>query len=146
MLFYLTTLDLVRFLMEDPPTKNDDEQDRDYLITREAWNNSDYLCRHYVMNCLSDSLYDLYSMKKSAKELWSPCTRNIKTEDTGAKKFIVDYFLDFKIVDSKTVMSQIILHEIQAERMVLSEDFQVATIIEKLPPGWKDFKNYLKHK
>ena len=24
--------------------------------------------------------------------------------------------------------------------------FQVAAIIEKLPPLWKDFKNYLKHK
>ena len=30
--------------------------------------------------------------------------------------------------------------------MILSEDFQVATIIEKLSPKWKDFKNYLKHK
>ncbi|KAK6121886.1 hypothetical protein DH2020_044370 [Rehmannia glutinosa] len=30
--------------------------------------------------------------------------------------------------------------------MVVSESFQVAAIIEKLPPLWKDFKNYLKHK
>ena len=30
--------------------------------------------------------------------------------------------------------------------MMLSETFQVAAIIEKLPPAWKDFKNYLKHK
>ena len=29
---------------------------------------------------------------------------------------------------------------------MLSEAFQVATIIEKLPPAWKDFKNYLKHR
>ena len=28
----------------------------------------------------------------------------------------------------------------------MSEAFQVAVIIEKLPPAWKDFKNYLKHK
>ena len=28
---------------------------------------------------------------------------------------------------------------------MLSETFQVTTIIEKLPPTWKDFKNYLKH-
>ena len=28
----------------------------------------------------------------------------------------------------------------------MSEAFQVAAIIEKLPPAWKDFKNYLKHK
>lgn len=30
--------------------------------------------------------------------------------------------------------------------MSLSESFQVADAIEKLPPSWKDFKNYLKHK
>jgi hypothetical protein len=30
--------------------------------------------------------------------------------------------------------------------MLLSESFQVAIIIEKLPPSWKDFKNYLKNK
>ena len=30
--------------------------------------------------------------------------------------------------------------------MVLSESFQVDVIIKKLPPNWKDFKNYLKHK
>ena len=28
---------------------------------------------------------------------------------------------------------------------MLSETFQVAAIIEKLPLAWKDFKNYLKH-
>ena len=28
----------------------------------------------------------------------------------------------------------------------MNESFQVAVIIEKLPNGWKDFKNYLKHK
>ena len=65
---FLTTLGLVRFLTKDPPAKNEDEQDRDYLIALEVWNSSDYLCRHYVMNCLSDSLYDVYSAKKLTKE------------------------------------------------------------------------------
>ena len=36
---------------------------------------------------------------------------------------------------------QVILDEIHYERA-----FQVATIIEKIHPSWKDFKNYLKHK
>ena len=49
------------------------------------------------------------------------------------------------MVDSKTVVSQVqeiqvILHEIHSEGMIMSEAFQVATIIEKLPPTWKDFK------
>ena len=30
--------------------------------------------------------------------------------------------------------------------MIINETFQVAAMIEKLPPLWKDFKNYLKHK
>ena len=30
--------------------------------------------------------------------------------------------------------------------MILSETFQVAVIIKKLPSKWKDFKNYFKHK
>ncbi|XP_012448603.1 uncharacterized protein LOC105771746 [Gossypium raimondii] len=41
---------------------------------------------------------------------------------------------------------QLIIHGILAEGMVISESFQIATIIEKLPPSWNDFKNYLKHK
>ena len=67
------------------------------------------------------------------------------------KKFVVRRFFDYKTVDSKTIISQVqdlqvILHEIHAEGMVLSESFQVAAIIEKLSPNWKDLKNYLKHK
>ena len=30
--------------------------------------------------------------------------------------------------------------------LIVNGAFQVASIIEKLPPLWKDFKNYLKHK
>ena len=33
-----------------------------------------------------------------------------------------------------------------AKGMMLSETFQIAAIVEKRPPVWKDFKNYLKHK
>ena len=54
--------------------------------------------------------------------------------------------VDSKVVASQVQELQVILHEIHAERMTLSETFQVVAIIEKLPFAWKDFKNYLKHK
>ncbi|GJR07823.1 pol polyprotein [Tanacetum coccineum] len=86
----------------------------------------------------------------AAKELWESLERKYKTEDVGTKKFTVAHFLDYKMVDSKSVITQVqdlqILIHVHAEGMTVSETFQVAAIIEKLPPSWVDFKNYLKHK
>ncbi|XP_074578534.1 uncharacterized protein LOC141835014 [Curcuma longa] len=123
MLFYLTTLNLARFLTEEPPKHVED------ATVVEAWNHSEFLCRNYILNGLADSLYAVYSMKRTAKELWESLDKKYKTEDAGAKKFIVGRFLDYKMVDSKTVISQVqelqvILHEIHSEDMVLSETFQ----------------------
>ena len=151
MLFYLTTLNLTRFLTEEAPKLKEDEGDIQVISAVDAWKHSDFLCRNYVMNALTDSLYNVYTDKKTTKELWESLDRKYKTEDAEAKKFVVGRFLDYKMVDSKTVVSQVqelqvILHEIHAEGMMLSETFQVAAIIEKLHPAWKGFKNYLKHK
>ena len=104
-----------------------------------------------MLNSLIDLLYNVYSMKKSTKELWESLDKKYKTEDAGTKKFVVGRSLNYKMVDSKTVVSQVqeiqvILHEIHYKGMIVSKAFQVAAIIEKLPPAWKDFKNYLKHK
>ncbi|CAA7043443.1 unnamed protein product [Microthlaspi erraticum] len=41
---------------------------------------------------------------------------------------------------------QLITHEIAAEGMSICESFTVNSFIEKLPPGWMYFKNYLTHK
>src|SRR4051812_5005287 len=60
-----------------------------------------------VLNCFSDSLYDVYSGKKSAKELWELLDRKYKSDDAGAKKFVVGRFLDYKMVDSKTMIFQV---------------------------------------
>ncbi|KAK5785558.1 hypothetical protein PVK06_040154 [Gossypium arboreum] len=55
------------------------------------------------------------------------------------------------MVDSKLVVNQVqefqlIIHEILAKGIIISESFQVAAIIEKLTLAWNYFKNYLKHK
>ena len=64
--------------------------------------------------------------------------------------FVIAKFLDYKMVDSKIVGSQVqelqlILHDLIAEYIVVNEAFQSVAMIEKLPPSWNDFKN-LKHK
>ncbi|GKB13852.1 retrovirus-related pol polyprotein from transposon TNT 1-94 [Tanacetum coccineum] len=155
MFFYLTTLGLARFLKEtvpqvEPPAEGQ-SSNAQAVQAVEAWKHSDFLCHNYVLNGLIDPLYNVYCKTTTAKELWESLERKYKTEDAGTKKFVVARFLDYKMVDSKNVISQVqdlqvLLHDIHAEGMTLSETFQVAAIIEKLPPSWVEFKNYLKHK
>ena len=54
--------------------------------------------------------------------------------------------LDDKPVEAQSHELQKIAHEIISEGMTLDEQFQVAVLIDKLPPSWKDFKNVLRHK
>ncbi|KAK3018659.1 hypothetical protein RJ639_002801 [Escallonia herrerae] len=150
MLFYLTTLNLARFFQEDAPDLGENP-DRQTVATMDAWKHSDFLCKNYILNGLDNVLYNVYSPMVNVKALWESLEKKYKTEDVGSKKFVVGKFLDFKMVDSKIVISQVqefqlILHDIHAEGMVLGESFQVAALIENLPLTWKDFKNYLKHK
>ncbi|KZV37141.1 hypothetical protein F511_15061 [Dorcoceras hygrometricum] len=150
MLFYLTTLSLSRFLIEEPPVVTEGDTDTQRRTAVDAWNHSDFLCRNYILNSLDDVLYGVYCSVKTAKELWNSLEKKYKTEDAGVTKFIVGKFLDYKMVDAKTVMSQvqeiqIIIHDLIAEGMEINEPFQVAAIIEKLSQMWRDFKNYLKH-
>lgn len=83
----MTTLGLVRFLTENPPSKENGEQDKDldkdFLISCDKWNHSEYLCTHYIMNCLRNSLYNVYSKKKCAKEPWEALEQKYEYEDAS---------------------------------------------------------------
>ncbi|KZV23813.1 hypothetical protein F511_22875 [Dorcoceras hygrometricum] len=150
-LFYLTTSNLVWFLREDAPTVSENETDKDKRAVFEAWGHGDFLYRNYVLNGLDNELYNVYSPMTTTKLLWEFLEKKYKIEGAGLKKLIVGKFLDYRMVDSKSVMSQVqemqlILHDLHVEGMEINESFQMATVIEKLHPLWKDFKIYLKHK
>ena len=62
----------------------------------------------------------MYSSVKTSKELWDALEKKYKTEDVGMKKFIVTKFLDYKMIDNKTVVTQVqelqvIIHDLLAE-------------------------------
>ena len=50
MLFYMTILNLARFLTQDAPTLKDDEHDIQVISDVDAWKHSNFLCRNYVIN------------------------------------------------------------------------------------------------
>jgi len=72
--------------------------------------------------------------------------KRFKVDIFVMKKFIIEKFLDFKMVDLIIIISQVqefqlTLHYNYAKDMVINESFKVAMIIDKLPSSWKEFKN-----
>lgn len=88
MLFYLTTLNLAHILKEECP-KPADTDSRESLLTVETWKQSDFFCRNYILNCLDDTLYDIYLVYYTAKEVWDSLEKKYKMEDVGAQKFVI---------------------------------------------------------
>ncbi|GJZ13131.1 retrotransposon protein, putative, ty1-copia subclass [Tanacetum coccineum] len=63
MFFYLTTLNLARFLNETTPQvkppKEGQSSNAQAVQAMKAWKHSDFLCHNYVLNGLVDSLYNV---------------------------------------------------------------------------------------
>jgi hypothetical protein len=96
-------------------------------------------------------LYDYYRSYNIAKDVWEALSKKYDTEEAGVKKYAVSRYLKYQMVDERSVEAQSheiqkIAHEIISEGMPIDEQFQIAVIIDKLPPAWKDFKNILRHK
>lgn len=60
-----------------------------------------------ILNGLDKILYNMNSPMKIIKKLLESLERKYKIDDAGLKKFIVNKFLDFKIIDSKIIMTQV---------------------------------------
>ena len=99
---------------------------------------------------MSDALFDIHSEALCAKELWDTLELKYITEDASSKKFLVSDFNNYKMEDSRSVTEQYnellgIYGQFKLHKMNMDESIDVSTIIDKLPPSWKDFKHNLKH-
>nr|GEX86431.1 zinc finger, CCHC-type [Tanacetum cinerariifolium] len=87
---------------------------------------------------------------EALKELWDSLESKYMAEDSSSKKFLVSNFNNYKMVDSRPVMKQyieliMILGQYTHHVLKMDESISVLSIIDKLPPSWKDFKHTLKH-
>lgn len=117
----------------------------------DKWIDNDFDCKNYILNALSDDLYEYYSTFETAKDVWDALQKKYDTEEAGSKKYAVSRYVRYQMVDDRSVVAQAhelqkIYHEIVAEGMKTDEQFQVSVMIDKLPPSWKDFRNTLRHK
>nr|GEU83499.1 zinc finger, CCHC-type [Tanacetum cinerariifolium] len=83
-------------------------------------------------------------------ELWDSLKSKYMAEDSSSKKFLVSNFNNYKMVDSRPVMELYkellrILGQYTQHGLKMDESISISSIINKLPPSWKDFKHTLKH-
>uniref|UniRef100_A0A2N9HZD6 Integrase catalytic domain-containing protein n=1 Tax=Fagus sylvatica TaxID=28930 RepID=A0A2N9HZD6_FAGSY len=149
LLFYLETIRVDYVLFNDCVSADMLEPARSASTL--VYERDNRICRGHILHYLSNSLFDIYCSYKSAKDIWEALKKKYSTEDAGLKKYVVGRFLDYKMIDDKPIMEQVheyqnVVLEILAEGMVIDDAFQAAALIEKLPPSWKEYRNYLKHK
>ena len=84
-LFYLTTLNLARFLNESVPVLTEETTTTKSVTAVDAWNHADFVCRNYILNGLDNILYNVYSPIKTAKELWDSLDKKYKTKMLGQR-------------------------------------------------------------
>ncbi|XP_010418973.1 PREDICTED: uncharacterized protein LOC104704615 [Camelina sativa] len=149
--YYLVSMNMERYLTEDPPTLPQGDIDVYVVGSMDSWAQGDYCCKGQILNRLVNDLYDLYSMYKTSKAMWQALETKYKTDESGMQKFSTTKFLNFKMVDSKPIIEQVealqrIFQEIELEGMSICNVFKTNCLIEKLPPGWSNFKHYLNFK
>ncbi|CAN0889597.1 RNA polymerase II transcriptional coactivator KELP [Linum grandiflorum] len=139
---FLKHLKVAHVLSEDPPLARAAEQ---------KWLDEDHMCRLHILNSLSDSLYHQFSKTtKTAKELWDQLNQIYLFEEFGSKRVQVKKYIEFQMVDDKSIVDQVqelnsIADAIVAAGTVVQEYFHVSAIIAKLPPSWKSFCNRFVH-
>ncbi|XP_051147647.1 uncharacterized protein LOC127262850 [Andrographis paniculata] len=148
--FLLTTLKVVYVLSTPCPEETEDET-LEATHRKRKWENDNYICRGYILNAMSDPLFDIYQNVGSTKELWEALESKYMAEDASSKKFLVSDFNNYKIVVLRPVMEQYnellrILGQFMQHDMKMDESIVVSCIIDKLPSAWKEFKQTLKHK
>lgn len=108
----------------------------------QKWMNDDHVCRHIILNSLSDSLFHQYAKKAMiARELWKEL--NLLFEQFSTKRSQVKKYLEFRMVEEKSILEQVeelnnIADSIVSAGMQIDDDFHVSAVISKLPPSWKN--------
>nr|GEV51693.1 zinc finger, CCHC-type [Tanacetum cinerariifolium] len=147
--FILTNLKVV-YVLTIPMLELLEDDTLEAIRRRAKWENNDYICRGHMLNGMSALMFDIYQNVESAKELWDSLESKYIAEDASSNKFLVSNFNVYKMVDSRPVMEQLneflrILGQYTQHGLKMDESIYVSSVIDKLPPSWKDFKHTLKH-
>ena len=68
------------------------------------WDEANQACLSRLLNVLSNRLFDVYSSKTSAKELWNEVKNEFSEADNGNELFTTESYLNYKISEGRSVM------------------------------------------
>ena len=151
-LFYLMILNVGYILTEKKPKEKENISEEEQTTHEKAvskWEKDNLFCGNYLLNCLSDELYDYYDRAySSAKKIWKALHQKYDAEEVGSKKYACSRYFRFQMVGDKSVVAQaydlqMLSREVQSEGIRVDE---VAAIIDKLPDLWKEFGKVRRHK
>ncbi|KAF6175807.1 hypothetical protein GIB67_003295 [Kingdonia uniflora] len=92
------------------PAKTMSDAAKKALEKVQKWKDDDYLCRHHILNSLTDALYNQFKKKNNnAKDLWEGIRTVYVADETSTKKFQVSNYIDYVMVDSKPILEQYFL-------------------------------------
>ncbi|XP_060198086.1 uncharacterized protein LOC132627041 [Lycium barbarum] len=154
--FFLRQLKLAYVLEQPCPNAPGSEvaTDEATLIKEQIvkWKDDDYLCKNYILGGMSNKFYDQYYTKcKFAKDIWDALQNIYLAEEASSKKFLVSNYMEFKLVDDKSITEQVqefqlIANKIAISGIALDENFHVGAIVSKPPSSWKEYRSKLLHK
>lgn len=111
-----------------------------YTKDQLRWYEDDCICRSLILGAMSNTLFNLFCNYSTALELWTALQARYVTEDEGNRCYLINKFVDYKMIDEKPILEQVhemlqIAQETAEIGEPMTEFFQVSTIIGKLPPS-----------
>ncbi|KAF6174952.1 hypothetical protein GIB67_026440 [Kingdonia uniflora] len=142
MVFFLKQLKIYYVLSDIYPTtpaETMSDTAKKALEKIQKWKDDNNLCRHHILNSLTDALYNQFKKNtNNAKDLWEGIRTVYVADETSTKKFQVSNYIDYVMVDSKPILEQVQEFQVFANSIVsagmkIDANFHVSVIISKLP-------------
>jgi hypothetical protein len=89
----------------DPAAAQIKAQELQLKKEKQLWIDSDYICKYYIINGLSDDLYDYYQSYNTFKDVWEALTKKYDTEEAGVKKYDVSRYMKYHRADPSPVQT-----------------------------------------
>nr|XP_016439064.1 PREDICTED: uncharacterized protein LOC107765008 [Nicotiana tabacum] len=132
--------------MPEPTAQDSDE----IKAARKKREDDEVRCRGFILNSLSDYLYDFFHTHKSPQEIWKALEQKFTSLKQGTDRFLGMKFSEFQMVDGKSVMKHVdellvLISRLKDFKVDVSESLQVGVVLAKLPATWNDYRKKLLH-